>query len=65
MFVKTFVTSLLGTAPRPERAGGPPPPTGRAVLTLIAAAIALAAALCASSAAGEIDRALRLSWWFL
>ncbi|CAB3783735.1 hypothetical protein LMG28688_01708 [Paraburkholderia caffeinitolerans] len=57
MFVKTFVTFFLGIAPLPARAGG-------VVLALVVAAIVLAAALCASSAAGEIDRAIRLSWWF-
>jgi hypothetical protein len=60
MSVKFIVTSCLG---------GPRPPCPRVApaaltLTLTIAAIALVALLCASSAAGEIDRALRLNWWF-
>jgi len=69
MSVKFIVTSCLG-GPRP-----PCPRIGLAVLTLAltaavltlaltAAVIALAVVLCASSAASEIDRALRVSWWF-
>ncbi|QBQ98900.1 hypothetical protein [Paraburkholderia pallida] len=64
MFVKTFVTYFLGTAPFPARAGNSPLPAGGMVLALVAVAIALAAVLCASSAASGIDRAMRLSWWF-
>jgi hypothetical protein len=60
MSVKFIVTSCLG---------GPRPPCPRVapaalMLALTVAAIALVALLCASSAAGEIDRALRLNWWF-
>ncbi|WP_321883091.1 hypothetical protein [Paraburkholderia bannensis] len=60
MSVKFIVTSCLGGS-RP-----PCPRVAPAVLTLAltVAAIALAAVLCASSAASEIDRALRLNWWF-
>ncbi|HEV3428687.1 MAG TPA: hypothetical protein VG320_12485 [Paraburkholderia sp.] len=60
MSVKFIATSCLG-GPRPPRAR-----VGLAtlMLALTIAAVALVAALCASSASGEIDRALRLSWWF-
>lgn len=60
MSVKFIVTSCLG---------GPRPPCRRVApaaltLALTVAAVALVALLCVSSAAGEIDRALRLNWWF-
>lgn len=57
MLLKTFIAFFFSIAPFPARAGG-------MVLALVVAAIVLAAALCASSAAGEIDRAMRLCWWF-
>ncbi|MBN3808052.1 hypothetical protein [Paraburkholderia sp. Ac-20347] len=50
MFVKHFLASRSGAAAL--ICGG------------MALSVALAAVLCASVAAREIDRALRLSWWF-
>ncbi len=63
MSVKFIVTSCLG-GPRPSYPRVAPAALTLALTVAVIAAIALVALLCASSAAGEIDRALRLNWWF-
>lgn len=44
--------------------GRPLTPTGYAILALMVMAVALVAALSTSSTGGELESALRLSWWF-
>lgn len=44
--------------------GSPLTPTGYAILAMTIAAVALVAMLSTSPVGNELDRALRLSWWF-
>jgi hypothetical protein len=55
-----FARAALRTA----YAGGPLTPAGYAILAVTVAAIALAAMLSVSPASAELNRGVRLSWWF-
>jgi hypothetical protein len=57
---RVFARAALRTA----YAGGPLTPAGYAILAVTVAAIALAAMLSVSSASAELNRGVRLSWWF-
>jgi hypothetical protein len=52
------------TAYRVAHVGNPLTPGGYLILALTVVAIVLVAVLSSSSAANELDHALRLSWWF-
>ncbi|WP_341319089.1 hypothetical protein WN982_29465 [Paraburkholderia sp. IMGN_8] len=51
-------------AARVGHVGGPLTPTGYAIVAITVAAVALVAMLSTSSVGNELNRTLRLSWWF-
>ena len=55
---------IARNALRAAYAGNPLTPSGYAILAMMVAAVALVALLSTSSAGNELERALRLSWWF-
>jgi hypothetical protein len=63
-FMRRAAQWAARAALRTARAGSPLTPTGYAVLALTLVAVALVAVLSTSSAADELEHAIRLSWWF-
>ncbi|MDR6384784.1 hypothetical protein [Paraburkholderia caribensis] len=55
---------LARSVSRAAFTGRPLTPTGYAIVALMAMALAMVAMFSTSSAGGELESALRLSWWF-